>query len=164
MFLDDSRLGDVVDRNYLISTLRQHLLASGCQLRDKRDQADFIVEARAGAIGTDRNDLLFGVPSMNVPQISQCSRCRRRFPRFRSPSGATSGHRQDRRVRLSPRNGHAGLAIGVGPPGKLGERRVDSRRRTVSAGHDLRRHRVRRQNAGPRTSEGEEDHGLPAAR
>jgi hypothetical protein len=58
-----------VDRNYLVSTLRQHLLASGCALRAERDQAEFIVEARAGAIGTDRNDLLFGVPSMNVPQI-----------------------------------------------------------------------------------------------
>jgi hypothetical protein len=69
VFLDDSHLGDVVDRNYLISTLRQHLLANGCNLRDKRENADFIVEARAGAIGTDRNDLLFGIPSMNVPQI-----------------------------------------------------------------------------------------------
>jgi len=69
VFLDDSRLGDVVDRNYLVSTLRQHLLASGCLLRDQKDQADFVVEARAGAVGTDRNDLLFGVPSMNVPQI-----------------------------------------------------------------------------------------------
>jgi len=69
VYLDDSRLGDVVDRNYLISTLRQHLLASGCALRAEREQADFVVEARAGAIGTDRNDLLFGVPSMNVPQI-----------------------------------------------------------------------------------------------
>ncbi len=69
VYLDDSRLGDVVDRNYLISTLRQHLLASGCALRAERDQADYVVEARAGAIGTDRNDLLFGVPSMNVPQI-----------------------------------------------------------------------------------------------
>ena len=69
VFLDDQRLADVVDRNYLVSTLRQHLLASGCLLRDKRDDADFVVEARAGAVGTDRNDLLFGVPSMNVPQI-----------------------------------------------------------------------------------------------
>src|SRR5688500_13493 len=33
VFLDDSRLGDVIDRNYLIGTLRQHLLASGCALR-----------------------------------------------------------------------------------------------------------------------------------
>jgi hypothetical protein len=69
VFLDDSRLGDVVDRNYLVSTLRQHLLANGCLLRDQKEMADFVVEARAGAIGTDRNDLLFGVPSMNVPQI-----------------------------------------------------------------------------------------------
>jgi hypothetical protein len=44
-------------------------LASGCALRADREQADYVVEARAGAIGTDRNDLLFGVPSMNVPQI-----------------------------------------------------------------------------------------------
>jgi len=69
VYLDDSRLESVVDKDYLVSTLRQHLLASGCALRDEREEADFIVEARAGAVGTDRNDLLFGVPSMNVPQI-----------------------------------------------------------------------------------------------
>ncbi len=69
VYLDDERLTEVVDRNYLVSTLRQHLLASGCMLRDKREDADFVVEARAGVVGTDRNDLLFGIPSMNVPQI-----------------------------------------------------------------------------------------------
>lgn len=69
VYLDDSRLDSVVDQDYLVSTLRQHLLASGCSLRDKKEDAEFVVEARAGAIGTDRNDLLFGVPSMNVPQI-----------------------------------------------------------------------------------------------
>jgi hypothetical protein len=69
VFLDDTRLTDTVDRNYYISTLRQQLLASGCELRDKREEAEFIVEARAGAIGTDRNDQLFGLPSTNVPQI-----------------------------------------------------------------------------------------------
>lgn len=69
VYLDDSKLAEVVDKNYLISTLRQHLLASGCTLRDKREEADFVVEARAGAVGTDRNDLLFGIPATNVPQI-----------------------------------------------------------------------------------------------
>ena len=69
VYLDDARLEEVVDRDYLVSTLRQHLLASGCALMDVRDEADFIVEARAGAIGTDRNDLLFGIPATNVPQI-----------------------------------------------------------------------------------------------
>ena len=62
VYLDDSKLSDVVDKNYIVSTLRQHMLASGCILRDTRDQADFVVEARAGAVGTDRNDLLFGIP------------------------------------------------------------------------------------------------------
>ena len=69
VFLDDTKVTEIVDRNYYISTLRQQLLASGCELRDKREEADFIVEARAGAVGTDRHDLLFGLPSMNVPQI-----------------------------------------------------------------------------------------------
>jgi hypothetical protein len=69
VFLDDTKLADVVDKNYLVSTLRQYLLANKCDLRDKREEADFVVEARAGAVGTDRNDLLFGLPSMNVPQI-----------------------------------------------------------------------------------------------
>ncbi len=70
VFFDDSKLADVVDKNYLISSLRQYLLANGCSLREKREDADFIVEARAGAVGTDRSDLLFGLPSMNVPQIA----------------------------------------------------------------------------------------------
>src|SRR4051812_17264744 len=70
VFLDDSKLADVVDKNYLCSSLRQYLLANGCNLREKREDADFIVEARAGALGTDRSDLLFGLPSMNVPQIA----------------------------------------------------------------------------------------------
>ena len=69
VYLDSSRLEDVTDRNYLVGTVRQHLLACGCTLRDERDEADFIVEARAGAVGTDRNDLLFGIPATNVPQI-----------------------------------------------------------------------------------------------
>ena len=70
VYFDESKLSDVVDKNYLCSSLRQYLLANGCNLRDKREDADFVVEARAGAVGTDRSDLLFGLPSMNVPQIA----------------------------------------------------------------------------------------------
>jgi hypothetical protein len=69
IFLDESKVADVVDKNYLTSTIRQSLLANNCQLKEKREDADFIVELRAGAVGTDRSDLLFGIPSMNVPQI-----------------------------------------------------------------------------------------------
>lgn len=70
VYLEDSALGAVVDKQYLSSSLRQHILASGCILREKREDAEFIVEARAGAVGTDSHDLLFGVPAMNLPQFS----------------------------------------------------------------------------------------------
>src|ERR1700750_2828066 len=39
VFVDDTKLTDTVDKNYYISTLRQQLLASGCELRDKREEA-----------------------------------------------------------------------------------------------------------------------------
>jgi hypothetical protein len=69
VYFDDTRLIDVVDRGYLISSLRQHMLASGCVLKDKREDAEFVVEPRAGAVGTDNHDLLFGVPALQLPQV-----------------------------------------------------------------------------------------------
>ena len=38
----------------------------GCILKEKRDDATYVVEARSGAIGTDRHDLLYGIPSTNI--------------------------------------------------------------------------------------------------
>ncbi|MCO6047989.1 hypothetical protein NG895_29150 [Aeoliella sp. ICT_H6.2] len=69
VYLEDSALSSVTDRQYLSSSLRQHMLASGCVLRDKPDKADFVVEARAGAVGTDSHDLMFGIPATQVPQF-----------------------------------------------------------------------------------------------
>jgi len=66
VFLDTSFLDDVSDAKYLTSTLRHQLLASGCRLVAKEDAAEVIVEARAGALGTDRSDLLIGIPATNV--------------------------------------------------------------------------------------------------
>jgi hypothetical protein len=69
VFFDDQYLRKAVDSGYLISSIRQHLLANGCVLKDERADADFVVEGRSGAVGTNRHDLLFGIPSTNVPQI-----------------------------------------------------------------------------------------------
>ncbi len=69
VYFDESRFSDIVDRNYLISSVRQHLLASGCILKESKIQADFIIEGRAGAVGTDRHNLLYGVPATNLPQM-----------------------------------------------------------------------------------------------
>lgn len=69
VYLEDAALTTVVDKQYLSSSLRQHLLASGCILREEREEADFVVECRAGVVGTDSHDLLFGIPAMQVPQL-----------------------------------------------------------------------------------------------
>ncbi|MCC7086866.1 MAG: hypothetical protein IT427_17850 [Pirellulales bacterium] len=67
VFLDTSYLNLVTDKDYLISTLRQHMLASGCVMEPTKEKADFIIEARAGAVGTDRHDVLYGLPAINLP-------------------------------------------------------------------------------------------------
>ena len=67
VYFDATYLDGIVDRNYIISSLRQHMLAQGCVLKVDRDQADYVVEARAGAIGTDHHDVLIGVPAISVP-------------------------------------------------------------------------------------------------
>lgn len=73
VYFDESHLKQVVDNDYLISSLRQHLLASGCILKETREHAMFVVEPRAGAVGTDSDELLFGIPATNVPQITLLS-------------------------------------------------------------------------------------------
>jgi hypothetical protein len=69
VYLDAQALKSVTDSDYLISSIRQRMVASGCILKEKQADADFIVEARAGAIGTDRHDLIYGVPSVNIPSV-----------------------------------------------------------------------------------------------
>lgn len=69
VFLDTQFLDGVTDKGYLISSLRQHLLACGCLLQEDRKSATYVVEARSGGIGTDRNDLLVGVPQMTIPSV-----------------------------------------------------------------------------------------------
>lgn len=66
VYLVATALNGVDDGAYLAAAVRHQILASGCALSEKRDQAEVVVEARAGAIGTDRNELLFGLPATSV--------------------------------------------------------------------------------------------------
>lgn len=66
VFLDTTALNDVADKDYLTSTVRQHVLACGGALAEKREAAEIVVEARAGAIGTDRSSFVLGIPQTNL--------------------------------------------------------------------------------------------------
>jgi hypothetical protein len=69
VFFDPQYLDGVVDRGYVVSSLRQQLLAAGCLLQEDRTKATYVVEVRSGGIGTNRHALLIGVPQMNVPTL-----------------------------------------------------------------------------------------------
>ena len=69
VYLDAHPVQGMTDAQYLISSVRQQLLANGCILKEKREDADYVVELRAGALGTDRHDILFGVPATQLPSF-----------------------------------------------------------------------------------------------
>jgi len=69
VWLDTKPLQQATDSAYLISTLRQHMLASGCILKEKETDATYVVEVRTGAIGTDHHELVYGVPRVDIPAL-----------------------------------------------------------------------------------------------
>lgn len=70
VFFDPQYLDGTVDRGYVVSSLRQHLMAHGALLQEDRGKADVIVEARSGGVGTDRHSILVGTPQMTVPTLT----------------------------------------------------------------------------------------------
>lgn len=69
VWIDSAYLDESVEQRYLISFLRQRMMVQGCVVKDKMSDAKYVVEVRAGAIGTDRHDRLIGIPatSMSMP-------------------------------------------------------------------------------------------------
>ncbi len=55
-----------VNSDYIISSLRQQILAADCRLLSSRENAEFIIEARVGALGADRHEIVWGVPANNL--------------------------------------------------------------------------------------------------
>jgi len=64
---------DCVDKNYITVALRQRLLSNNCSLVDKAEESDVTVEVASGAVGTDRDDLFWGVPEIPLPPPSPIS-------------------------------------------------------------------------------------------
>jgi len=54
-----------VNAEYVISSLRQQMVAADLRLVDKIEDADFVVEARLGAVGVDNNEVVYGLPANN---------------------------------------------------------------------------------------------------
>ncbi|MFN7292932.1 MAG: DUF6655 family protein, partial [Pirellula sp.] len=55
----------MVNSDYVISAIRQQMIAAGCLLVDTKELADVICEARCGAIGLDGHSVTYGLPANN---------------------------------------------------------------------------------------------------
>lgn len=69
VFFDESHVDDSVQKKYLISSLRHRLLRQKCLLQEKLEDAEIVVEARAGVVGTDRHDMMVGIPQTTLPAV-----------------------------------------------------------------------------------------------
>src|SRR5262249_43554149 len=47
---------------YVISSLRQQMMAYDCRLQEKAEMADYIVEARLGVLANDGHEVTYGIP------------------------------------------------------------------------------------------------------
>lgn len=65
-YLNEAKSTSLVNNQYIISSLRQQMMAAGCYLMDKPEEAAYIVEARVGALGMDGHEINYGFPSNNV--------------------------------------------------------------------------------------------------
>lgn len=66
VFLDTANV-TAVDQGWVISSLRQSMLSQGVLLRPKAEQAQWVVEARVGAYGTDSSNWLLGISQTTIP-------------------------------------------------------------------------------------------------
>jgi hypothetical protein len=62
-YMTVSRPPGFVGPEYVISSLRQQMMAHDLRLMDKKEEADVIVEARCGVLGNDGHDVSFGIPA-----------------------------------------------------------------------------------------------------
>jgi hypothetical protein len=67
----DSQYVSVVDKDYVISSIRRTMAEQGVLLENNKDKAGVIVEASFGAYGTDERDRKVGLPGLSlVPSLT----------------------------------------------------------------------------------------------
>lgn len=62
-YMTVSRPSGYVGPEYVISSLRQQMMAYDLRLMDKPEDAEVIIEARCGVLGNDGHDVAFGIPA-----------------------------------------------------------------------------------------------------
>jgi hypothetical protein len=62
----DTQYVTIVDKDWVISSIRRTMAEQGILLENNKDKAEVIVEAAFGAYGTDQRDRKFGLPGVSL--------------------------------------------------------------------------------------------------
>lgn len=65
VFLDPTFI-TVVDKDWIISSIRRTMAEQGVLIENNKDKANIIIETAFGAYGTDQRDRQFGLPGMSM--------------------------------------------------------------------------------------------------
>ena len=65
-YMNDYKGIGFVTSEYVISSLRQQMMAAGLLLQAKMEDADFVVEGRIGTLGLDSHEVVYGIPSSSL--------------------------------------------------------------------------------------------------
>ena len=84
VYLDPQYIS-VIDKDWIISSIRRTMAEQGLLLENSKDKAQVIVEVAFGAYGTDERDRKFGLPGFSIaPSLrSRSPHCRARTARRR---------------------------------------------------------------------------------
>lgn len=124
-----------VNSDYIVSSIRQQMVAAGCLLQDDAAGADYIVEARVGALGTDGHEVTYGVPASTglstaasllpnappIPMIPEISIARKNDYRGAAKIAMFAYHRETRKpvwqsgVTVSASDSKEAWVFGAGP-------------------------------------------------
>jgi hypothetical protein len=63
--------GGLVAWEYVVSSVRERMVMSGCQLTPDRESAEIVAEVRLGAMGTDGHSFVVGIPATNNSPVNQ---------------------------------------------------------------------------------------------
>lgn len=109
VFLDTQYLKGSVDENYIVSSLRQQMLAHGCRLKPTKDEATYVVEARAGTVGTNRHEVMIGIPQISIPVMPGIPGIPSSIPEI--PFAKTTDQRGVAKIAVFAYNQHTGQPV-----------------------------------------------------
>lgn len=66
VFVDPQYISTVVDKDYVISSIRRAMGEQGVLLENNKDKAQIVLEPSFGAYGTDMRDCTVGLPGMSL--------------------------------------------------------------------------------------------------